>query len=57
MPNCTIVAQDRMHTVVSVDNMQVLQSVLDAFKQCSGNSYPQYKKAKDFGERGKRFHL
>ena len=46
-----------MHTVVSVANMQVLQSVLDAFKQRSGNSYPQYKKTKDFGQRGELCHL
>ena len=41
-----------MHTVVAVANTQVMQSVLDSFKQRSRNSYPQYKKPKSFGERG-----
>ena len=52
VPNCTLVSQDCMHTVVAVANTQVMQSVLDSFKQWSSNSYPQYKKPKSFGERG-----
>ena len=53
--NFTIVSQDILHTVLAVSNTQVLQNVLDVFKQRSGNSYPQYKKTKLFGERGKCF--
>ena len=48
--NFTIVSQDMLHTVLAVLNTQVLQNVLDVFKQWSGNSYPQYKKTKLFGE-------
>ena len=53
--NFAIVSQDMLHTVLAVSNTQVLQNVLDIFKQQSSNSYPQYKKTKLFGERGKRF--
>ena len=53
--NFTIVSQDMLHTVLAVLNAQVLQNVLDVFKQWSSNSYPQYKKTKLFGERGKCF--
>ena len=48
--NFTIVSRDMLHTVLAVSNTQVLQNVLDVFKQQSGNSYPQYKKTKLFGE-------
>ena len=48
--NFTIVSRDMLHTVLAVSNTQVLQNVLDIFKQQSGNSYPQYKKTKLFGE-------
>ena len=53
--NFTIVSRDMLHTVLAVLNTQVLQNVLDVFKQLSGNSYPQYKKTKLFSERGKHF--
>ena len=53
--NFTIVSRDMLHTVLAVSNTQVLQNVLDIFKQRSGNSYPQYKKTKLFGEQGKHF--
>ena len=53
--NFTIVSRDMLHTVLAVSNTQVLQNVLDVFKQRGGNSYPQYKKTKLFGERGKNF--
>ena len=42
--NFTIVSRDMLHTVLAVSNTQVLQNVLDIFKQQSGNSFPQYKK-------------
>ena len=48
--NFTIVSQDMLHTVLAVSNTQVLQNVLDIFKQRSGNSYPQYKKTKLFSK-------
>ena len=56
--NFTIVSQDMLHTVLAVSNTQVLQNVLDIFKQWSGNSYPQYKKTKLLSEQGKhcKFH-
>ena len=53
--NFTTVSRDILHTVLAVLNTQVLQNVLDIFKQQSSNSYPQYKKTKLFGKQGKRF--
>ena len=47
-----MVYSNSMYTVVSVTNIQELNSVVDIFKQRTGNTYPQYKKPKLFGERG-----
>ena len=52
VPNCEVVASDDNHTVISVNNIQVLQNMVDIFKQWTRNSYSQYKKPKLFGERG-----
>ena len=48
-----MVYSNSMYTVVSVTNIQELNSVVDIFKQRTGNTYPQYKKPKLFGERGR----
>lgn len=49
----TFVARDEHHSVVSVPNKQVMENVIDQFKQRSGISFASYRKPKDFGERGK----
>ena len=46
------IQSDSEHTVVSVPNKQVLNNVIDAFKQRSGISFATYRKPKDFGQRG-----
>ena len=46
------IQSDSEHTVVSVPNKQVLNNVIDTFKQKSGIAFATYRKPKDFGEKG-----
>ena len=46
------IQSDSEHTVISVPNKQVLNNVIDTFKQKSGISFTTYRKPKDFGDRG-----
>ena len=48
----TFVARNDHYSVVSVPNKQVLENVIDQFKQRSGISFASYRKPKDFAERG-----
>ena len=46
------IQSDSEHTVISVPNKQVLNNVIDTFKQKLGISFATYRKPKDFGDRG-----
>lgn len=48
------VRSDSEHTVISVPNKQVLNNVIDTFKQKSGIAFAIYRKPKDFGDRGQK---
>ena len=48
------VRSDSEHTVISVPNKQVLNNVIDTFKQKSGIAFAIYRKPKDFGDRGEK---
>ena len=48
------VRSDSEHTVISVPNKQVLNNVIDTFKQKSGIAFATYRKPKDFGDRGEK---
>ena len=58
--NFTCIQRNYLHTVIAMENMQVLGNVIDVFKQRTGNSFATHRRPKDFGQRGKdtvfRYH-
>lgn len=50
----TYIQSNSQHTVISVPNKQVLNNVIDVFKQKSGIVFSTYRKPKQFGERGEK---
>ena len=48
------IQSDSQHTVISVPNKQVLNNVIDIFKQKFGIAFATYRKPKDFGDHGER---
>ena len=48
------IQSDPQHTVISVPNKQVLNNVIDIFKQKSGIAFATYRKPKDFGDQGEK---
>ena len=51
--NFTYIQRDYLHTVIAVDNNQVLGNIIDVFTQRTGNSFSTHRWPKDFGQRGK----
>ena len=51
--NFTCIQCDYLHTVIAVDNNQVLENVINVFKQRTGNSFSIHRQPKDFRQRGK----
>ena len=51
--NFTCIQCDYLHTVITVDNNQVLGNIIDVFKQRMWNSFSTHRQPKDFGQRGK----
>ena len=51
--NFTCIQCDYLHTVITVENMQVLGNIINVFKQRTGNSFATHRWPKDFGQRGK----
>ena len=51
--NFTCIQHDYLHTVIAIDNNQVLGNIIDIFKQRTGNSFSTHRWPKDFGQRGK----
>ena len=51
--NFTCIQRDYLHTVIAVENTQVLGNIIDVFKQRTGNSFATHRQPKDFGQRGK----
>ena len=52
LPNITVAHHNYLHTVIAVDNTQVMGKVLDVFKQKTGNTFSVYRCPKEFGQRG-----
>ena len=52
LPNITVAERNYLHTVIAVDNTQVMAKVLDVFKQRTGNTFSVYRHPKEFGQRG-----
>ena len=50
--NVTYIQRNYLHTVITVDNAQIMGNVLDVFKQRTGNSFSIHRRPKEFGERG-----
>ena len=48
----TYIQSNYLHTVIAVDNTQIMGNVLDVFKQRTGNSFSIHRCPKEFGERG-----
>ena len=53
LPNIRVADRNYLHTVIAVDNTQVMGKVLDVFKQKTGNTFSVYHHPKEFGQRGK----
>ena len=53
LPNIRVADRNYLHTVIAVDNTQVMGKVLDVFKQKTGNTFSVYRRPKEFGQRGK----
>ena len=51
--NFTCIQRDYLHTVITMENNQVLGNIIDVFKQRTGNSFSTHRRPKDFGQRGK----
>ena len=51
--NFTCIQRDYLHTVIAVENKQVLGNIINVFKQRTGNSFATHRRPKDFGQRGK----
>ena len=41
-----------LHTVIAVENTQIMGHVLDVFKHWTGNTFSIHRRPKEFGERG-----
>ena len=52
LPNIRFAYRSYLHTVIAVDNTQVMGKVLDVFKQRTGNTFSVYRRPKEFGQRG-----
>ena len=50
--NVTYIQRYYLHTVIAMDNTQIMGNVLDVFKQRTGNSFLIHRRLKEFGERG-----
>ena len=50
--NVTYIQCNYLHTVIAVDNMQIMGNVLNVFKQRTGNTFSIHRHQKEFGERG-----
>ena len=50
--NITYIQRNYLHTVITMDNTQIMGNVLDVFKQRAGNSFSIHRRPKEFGERG-----
>ena len=50
--NVTYIQRNYLHTVIAVDNAQIMGNVLDLFKQRTSNSFSIHRRLKEFGERG-----
>ena len=51
--NFTCIQRDYLHTVITVENTQVLGNIIDVFKQRTGKSFATHRWPIDFGQRGK----
>ena len=50
--NVTYMQCNYLHTIIAVDNTQIMGNVLDVFKQRTSNSFSIHRHPKEFGERG-----
>ena len=50
--NVTYIQRNYLHTVIAVDNTQIMGNVLGVFKQRTSNSFSIHRCPKEFGERG-----
>ena len=50
--NVTYIQLNYLHTVITMDNAQIMGNVLDVFKQRTGNIFLIHRHPKEFGERG-----
>ena len=50
--NVTYIQCNNLHTVIAMDNTQIMGNVLDVFKQRTSNSFSIHRHLKEFGERG-----
>ena len=50
--NITYIQCNYLHTIIAMDNTQIMGNVLDVFKQRTGNSFSIHRHPKEFGERG-----
>ena len=50
--NVTYIRRNYLHTIIAVDNTQIMGNVLDVFKQRTSNSFSIHRRLKEFGERG-----
>ena len=48
----TYIQHNYLHTVIAVDNTQIMGNVLGVFKQRTSNSFSIHRRSKEFGERG-----
>ena len=48
----TYILRNYLHTIIAVENMQIMGHVLDVFKQRTGNTFSIHRHPKEFGERG-----
>ena len=49
--NITYIQCNYLHTIIAMDNTQIMGNVLDVFKQRTGNSFSIHRRPKEFGER------
>ena len=52
VPNITYAEHNNLHTIIAVDNTQVMGNVLDVFKQRTSNTFSVHHCPKEFGQRG-----
>ena len=50
--NVTYIQRNYLHTVIAVDNTQIMGNVLGVFKQRTSNSFSIHRCPKEFRERG-----